>query len=99
MVKLSFIKTLWGVTEQMGNTASGYDALFARIKSEGFSGIETPVSVIEDVPAFVAAVEKHGLSYVAMINTCTFAPDSASSGLEVCVAHAACECSACIVCL
>ena len=96
MVKLSFIKTLWGVTEQMGNTASGYDALFARIKSEGFSGIETPVSVIEDVPAFVAAVEKHGLSYVAMINTCTFAPDSASSGLEVC---GRCDCSACIVCL
>jgi len=60
MVKLSFIKTLWGVTEQMGNTPSGYDSLFAKIKAEGFDGIETPVSVIEDAPAFVAAVERHG---------------------------------------
>jgi hypothetical protein len=42
--------------------------------AEGFSGIETPVSLIDDVPAFVAAIEKHGLSYVAMINTCAQPP-------------------------
>jgi hypothetical protein len=83
MVKISFIKTLWGVTEMMGNSPSGYDALFSRIKAEGFSGIETPVSLVEDVSAFLAALEKHNMCYVAMINTCTFAPDAASSGLEV----------------
>jgi hypothetical protein len=83
MVKISFIKTLWGVTESMGNSPSGYDALFARIKAEGFDGIETPVSLVDDAQAFVAALQKHSLCYVAMINTCTFAPDSASCSIEV----------------
>ncbi len=34
MVKISFVKTLWGVTELMGNSPAGYDALFARIKGQ-----------------------------------------------------------------
>jgi hypothetical protein len=62
---------------------AGYDALFARIKAEGFDGIETPVSLVDDAAAFSSALCRHGLSYVAMINTCTFAPDAASSALEV----------------
>ena len=89
MVKVSFIKTLWGVTEAMGNSPggtlisnsqpsfsplftprAGYDALFARIKAEGFDGIETPVSLVDDAAAFTAALRKHSMSYVAMINTC-----------------------------
>jgi hypothetical protein len=81
-IGVNFIKTLWGVTREMGNCPDGYDRLFARIKSEGFSGVETPVSVVEDKEKFVAALAKHGLVYVAMINTCTF-DKKQSSKLEV----------------
>jgi hypothetical protein len=79
---VKFIKTLWGVTEEMGNCPSGYSRLFARIKAEGFSGVETPVSLVADKPAFLRALAENDLVYVAMINTCTFAPDRASSRLE-----------------
>ena len=33
-LQVNFIKTLWGVTEKMGNCPEGYDKLFARIKNE-----------------------------------------------------------------
>lgn len=81
-IKVGFIKTLWGVTPEMGNTSKGYDALFARIKSEGFIGVETPISMVEDKKAFGTALQKHGLKYVAMINTCTFNPDPICAGVD-----------------
>jgi sugar phosphate isomerase/epimerase len=73
---------LWGVTEEMGNTPASYENLFARIKKEGFSGVETPISMIEDKTAFRKALDSAGLTYIAMINTCTFTPDPISSKLE-----------------
>ncbi len=68
--RVRFVKTLWGVTAEMGNAPGGYDRLFQRIKRDGFEAVETPVSVIEDKAEFRAALDKHGLDYVAMINTC-----------------------------
>ena len=61
-LSVRFIKTLWGVTEIMGNCATGYDKLFARIKADGFAGVETPISLIADKAAFAAALQKHGLT-------------------------------------
>lgn len=81
-MRVGFIKTLWAVSPAMGNTPSGYDALFARIKAEGFEGVETPISLVEDKIAFGAALNKHGLKYVAMINTCTFAPDPVTADFD-----------------
>jgi hypothetical protein len=43
--------------------------------SKGFDGVETPVALVEDKSAFAAALKKHDLFYIAMINTCTFPPD------------------------
>ncbi len=80
--RVLFIKTLWGVKEEAGNCPAGYDRLFQRIKRDGFDGIETPISVIADKAAFSAALEKHGLRYIAMINTCTFAPDRPSNKFD-----------------
>ena len=68
-------KTLWGVTEEMGNCPSGYAKLFARIAADGFNAVETPVWMIADKAAFTAALASAGLGYVAMVNTCT--PDPA----------------------
>jgi hypothetical protein len=54
-------------------------ALFKRIKEEGFDGIETPISAVEDKKLFAEALEANGLCYIAMINTCVFLPDKPSS--------------------
>jgi sugar phosphate isomerase/epimerase len=69
-MKVIYCKTLWGVTKEMGNSPSGYAALFARIKADGFTAIETPYWLIEDPAAFRAALDATGLHYIAMINTC-----------------------------
>jgi hypothetical protein len=81
MVQVTFVKTLWAVTDLMGNTPEdkGYSRLFRRIAAEGFSAVETPIWLIVDKNAFCAALEEHGLAYVAMINTCTPAGDNNGS--------------------
>jgi len=66
-------KTLWGVNAVMGNTPEddGYNRLFRRLVGDGFNAVETPIWLIEDIPAFVAALRANGLRFIAMINTCT----------------------------
>ena len=54
-IHIAFVKTLWGVTEQMGNGPSGYDSLFARIKKDGFDAVETPISLVADKEKFAEA--------------------------------------------
>lgn len=81
-VKVKFIKTLWGVTEDQGNCPAGYNRLFKRIKEEGFEGVETPISLVTDKVAFAEALKANNLVYVAMINTCTFGPDKPSTKVE-----------------
>ena len=66
-----YVKTLWGVSPQMGNAPLGYSGLFKRLKGEGFHAVETPVWMIADKAAFRAALDEHAMGYVAMINTCT----------------------------
>jgi len=68
----SFIwtKTLWGVSDVLGNCPSGYNRLFQRIKADGFMAVETPIWMIEDKTLFAEALSQTGLRYVAMINTC-----------------------------
>jgi hypothetical protein len=70
-MKVLYVKTLWGVTEEMGNCPTGYLALFKRIAADGFNAIETPYWVVADREAFLQALKESGLSYVAMVNTCT----------------------------
>ena len=54
-IHIAFVKTLWGVTEQMGNGPSGYDSLFSRIKKDGFDAVETPISLVADKEKFAEA--------------------------------------------
>ena len=75
-MKVLYVKTLWGVTVEMGNAPGGYSRLFAKIKSEGFNAIETPVWMVENPVEFTKAREEAGLDYVAMVNTCTWTPGS-----------------------
>ncbi len=56
-----------------------------RIKAEGFQGVETPISVIADKEAFAAALHKHGLQYIAMVNTMTFEPKPSNKLVRTCV--------------
>jgi sugar phosphate isomerase/epimerase len=70
-MKLLTVKTLWGVTPLMGNAPGRYADVFARIKSDGFGAIETPIWKIEDPASFAAALKSTGLDYVAMVNTRT----------------------------
>ncbi|KAL6070903.1 Xylose isomerase [Balamuthia mandrillaris] len=78
-IQIQFIKTLWGVTEEMGNSPSGYSRLFARIKEDGFHGVETPIWLIKDKTAFAEALKENDLMYIAMINTCTAPGDNTGS--------------------
>lgn len=80
--RVVFIKTLWGVSEEMGNEPNGYKRLFARIKADGFSGVETPVRLVADKDRFLEALAENGLCFVAMINTCRFPPDQPSQSLQ-----------------
>lgn len=68
-IKVKFIKTLWGVTKEMGNCPTGYDGLFKRIKADGFDGVETPISVVEDKKLFGEALKSNGLVYIAVSNS------------------------------
>jgi hypothetical protein len=79
--KVVFCKTLWAVTELMGNTPAdgGYARLFRRIAADGFSAVETPIWQVKDKAAFCAALKEAGLGYVAMVNTCTPAGDNVGS--------------------
>ena len=70
-MKLLTVKTIWGVTPLMGNAPGRYADVFARIKSDGFGAIETPIWKIEDPVSFAAALKSTGLDYVAMVNTRT----------------------------
>lgn len=69
-MQVIYCKTLWGVAAHL-NTPSSYSALFALVKADGFTAIETPVWKIENPAAFRAALDEHNMHYIAMINTCT----------------------------
>ena len=66
---LKLAKTLWGVDEA-GDT-SKWDALFARIKAEGFEAVEAIAPTWRmDKELFTTLLAKHGLSLICQIHTC-----------------------------
>ena len=65
---LRLAKTLWGVDE--ASDPAQWDALFGRIKSEGFDGVEAITLVWrQDEPLFKKLLAKHGLALIAQIHT------------------------------
>ena len=65
---LQLVKTLWGVDDATDD--SRWDALFARIKSEGFSAVEAIAPTWrKDKAKFCSLLEKHGLKLVCQIHT------------------------------
>ena len=66
--ELKLAKTLWGVDES--NDVSQWDALFARIKAEGFSAIEAAAPFWrKDTKLMQSLLEKHGLGLICQIHT------------------------------
>jgi len=66
--KLKVAKTLWGVPEAAD--PKKWDELFARIKAEGFDGVEAITLVWRaDTPLFKELLKKHGLELICQIHT------------------------------
>ena len=66
---MKLAKTLWGVDEA-GDT-SKWDALFARIKAEGFDAVEAIAPTWRmDAALLTTLLAKHGLSLICQIHTC-----------------------------
>ena len=65
---LKVAKTLWGVDEA-ADTAK-WDALFARIKKEGFDAVEAIAPTWRSDPELLTVLlEKHGLALICQIHT------------------------------
>ena len=68
MPTLKVAKTLWGVDEAADT--GKWDALFARIKAEGFDGVEAIAPTWRADPAlFTSLLTKHGLALICQIHT------------------------------
>ena len=68
MPTLKVAKTLWGVDEAADT--GKWDALFARIKAEGFDGVEAIALTWRADPAlFTSLLTKHGLALICQIHT------------------------------
>lgn len=68
MPTLRLAKTLWGVDD--AGDPERWDALFARIKAEGFEAVEAITLAWRTDPArFRATLDKHGLALICQIHT------------------------------
>jgi len=68
MPTLRLAKTLWGVPE--ADDPDLWDELFARIKAEGFDGVEAiTLTWRTDRDRFVSLLKKHGLQLICQIHT------------------------------
>ena len=68
MPTLKLAKTLWGVDDAGDPTR--WDALFARIKAEGFEAVEAIAPTWRtDKTLFTSLLAKHGLSLICQIHT------------------------------
>jgi len=61
-MELRLARHLWGITED-------WEQAFPRIKSEGYSVIETSIPVPENQARFRELLDQHGFDYIAMIST------------------------------
>jgi hypothetical protein len=68
MPTLKVAKTLWGVDEAADT--GKWDALFARIASEGFDGVEVIAPTWRADPALLTSLlTKHGLALICQLHT------------------------------
>jgi sugar phosphate isomerase/epimerase len=68
MPTLKVAKTLWGVDE--ATDTGKWDALFARIASEGFDGVEVIAPTWRADPALLTSLlTKHGLALICQLHT------------------------------
>ncbi|KAL1508442.1 hypothetical protein AB1Y20_004545 [Prymnesium parvum] len=85
-MSLKLVKTLWGVLEA-GDTAK-WDALFARIKAEGFEAVEAiTLTWRMDSQLFLSLLRKHGLSLVCQIHTTGGSINEETGEYEYCTSN------------
>lgn len=90
--ELKLAKTLWGVDES--NDTSQWDALFARIKAEGFSAIEAAAPFWrKDTKLMQSLLEKHGLGLICQIHTTGGDIDAKTGEYIYCTSNKLVRCS------
>jgi hypothetical protein len=77
-LRVNYVKTLWGVTEEMGNTAEGFDALFARIKSE----VKTNVRELNcsSPPFNISIISNDGVNHAFLFQGLRWCRDACCTG-------------------
>ena len=86
MPELKLAKTLWGVDE--AGDPEKWDALFGRIKAEGFSAVEVIAPTWRaDKAKFCSLLQKHGLSLICQIHTAGGDIDAKTGGYQYCTSN------------
>lgn len=81
---LKIVKTLWGVDE--ASDPARWDALFTRIKSDGFEAVEA-IAPTWRMEGFCDALQKHGLSLVCQVHTTGGEIDKATGEYIYCTSN------------
>ena len=85
-MKLKLVKTLWGVDGV--EDPEKWDAIFAKIKAEGFEAIEAiTLAWRTDKEKFCSLLEKHGLSLICQIHTTGGDIDKATGEYQYCTSN------------
>jgi sugar phosphate isomerase/epimerase len=80
---LKLAKSLWGVPE--ANDPAQWDALFSRIKAEGFDGVEAiTLTWRQDKDRFTSLLQKHGLALICQIHTAGGDIDAKTGAYQYC---------------
>lgn len=85
-MKLRLAKTLWGVDDAAD--PERWDALFGRIKAEGFEAVEAITLVWRiDKDRFRALLDKHGLELICQIHTTGGGTNAETGEYEYCTSN------------
>ena len=85
-MQLKVAKTLWGVDEAVD--PKNWDALFARIKAEGFDAVEAIAPTWRaDKQLLRSLLDKHGLELIAQIHTTGGDIDAATGEYLYCTSN------------
>lgn len=80
---LKLAKSLWGVPE--ADDPAQWDALFSRIKEEGFDGVEAiTLTWRKDKDLFTSLLQKHGLALICQIHTTGGDVDAKTGAYQYC---------------
>jgi len=83
---LKLAKSLWGVPE--ADDPKQWDALFARIKAEGFDGVEAiTLTWRKDKDLFASLLKKHGLALICQIHTSGGDLDAKTGAYQYCTSN------------